>query len=152
MKKNFGFTLIELMVVVVIIGILAAIAFPNYTAYVVRGKVAEATSGLADYRVKLEQYYQDNRNYGVAAASPCGTAGPPVVPALPTGQYFTFTCTVGATDQTYTATATNKVNVGLGAVGGYTFTVDTVNAKTTGNFAGAAENKACWISRSGQTC
>jgi type IV pilus assembly protein PilE len=85
-----GFTLIELMVVIAIIGILAAIAVPQYNDYIRRSQVTEATSTLTDYRVRLEQYYQDNRNYGVPPA--CGVL-PSSYPSL---RYFTLTC--GTTD------------------------------------------------------
>ncbi len=74
MQKAKGFTLIELMIVVAIIGILSMIGIPAYNDYVTRGKLVDATSKLADMRIQLEQYYQDNRNYGSTApvaASQC---------------------------------------------------------------------------------
>src|SRR5688500_19304676 len=99
MKKNLGFTLIELLVAIVVVAILAAIAVPPYRDHIRRGKITEATGGLADMRVKLEQYFQDNRTY--VGACVAGTVAP-----LPTNtRYFTFTCpTLTATTFTVTAT------------------------------------------------
>jgi len=49
-----GFTLIELMITVAVVGILAAVAFPSYTNYIRRGKIAEAQSTLSDLRLRAE--------------------------------------------------------------------------------------------------
>lgn len=57
------------MVAVAIVAILAGTALPAYTDYVRRGQLPDAFSALADYRVKMEQYYQDRRNYGTAACT-----------------------------------------------------------------------------------
>ena len=90
-KKAKGFTLIELMIVVAIIGILSMIGIPAYNDYVTRGKLVDATSKLADMRIQLEQYYQDNRNYGSTSSS-CGIA-------MPTSKYFTISCKWGASSR-----------------------------------------------------
>ena len=153
-----GFTLLELMVVVLIVGILAGIAYPAYTDYVVRGKLTEASSALADYRVRLEQYYQDNRNYGVATKI-CGDRNDNGVTsdagdvALPTSRYFSFSCPVGATNQTYIAAAANVAGQGLGAAGSYRFTIDQANTRQTTAFTGAAGLPVnCWLTKKGDTC
>src|ERR1700682_5659303 len=65
-----GFTLIEMMIVVGVIGILAAIAIPNYSDYVRRGKIIEATQRLSEARTKLEQWFLDNRTYVGGCAEP----------------------------------------------------------------------------------
>ncbi len=53
MRKVAGFTLIELMITVAIIGILAAVGLPAYNDYIIRGRVPEATSNLSAKRVKM---------------------------------------------------------------------------------------------------
>lgn len=62
-RVSCGFTLIELAVVVAIIGILASIAYPNYTEYVRRGHRADAQSILMDISQRQRQYFTDNRSY-----------------------------------------------------------------------------------------
>jgi type IV pilus assembly protein PilE len=136
MKRiNSGFTLIELMVVVAIIGILASIALPSYTAYVTRSKVTEATNNLSNIRVGLEQWYQDNRTYVG------GTTNPPAG----SNKYFTYTSAVTAT--TYLITATG---VGAEGMSGYSYTIDENNAKTSA--VPGATGTTCWLVSSGVTC
>ncbi|MBO2693025.1 type IV pilin protein [Shewanella algae] len=63
MKKAAGFTLIEAMITVVIIGILAAIAYPSYVQYIAKSTRAEAHAALMRLANLQEQYYLDNRTY-----------------------------------------------------------------------------------------
>ena len=58
-----GFSLIELMITVVIVGVLAAIAIPNYTRYMVRGHRTEAQAVLMDIAQREQQFFLDNRAY-----------------------------------------------------------------------------------------
>ena len=139
-----GFTLIELMITVAIIAILAGVALPSYVDYVRRGQLPEAFAGLSDFRVKMEQYYQDNRNYGTAncvdANTPSwGTNTPTLTYA---GQEnFTFTCALTNSGQGYTLTATGSAARAVG----HTYTLNHANARATTAFKGASSAKACWL-------
>lgn len=143
-----GFTLIELMIVVVIISILTSIALPSYTDYVRRSAVQEALATLADLRIKLEQFYQSNRNYGTdGQAIPCAHDGSAnrLSFAIPNSN-FTFTCALTGTspneNQAYLLTATGS----SGAASGNDFTLNSNNVKGTTKFKGAAtSNKNCWM-------
>jgi len=141
MKLQKGFSLVELMVVVAIIGILTAVAIPAYSNYVRRGKIAEATTNLSSLRVSMEQYYQDNRTYQNGAA--CGVA----MPSTPAVQYFSFAC-VAPTATTYTITAT-----GIGGMANFAYTVNQQNAKTSTITApGWTGNAACWATKQDGSC
>lgn len=148
-----GFTLVELMIVVAIIGILASIAYPSYQNYVRRGQVQEAFGALSDYRVKMEQYYQDFRGYGNLGGVVCanGTGAPTWNTFAPAGaKYFTFSCALGsATDnQTYTLRATGSSGLAVGNV----FTLSSANVKATTSFKNQTQTgKACWLAR-GDEC
>lgn len=137
-----GFTLIEVMVVVAIVGILAAIAMPSYTDYVRRGKIQEATATLADFRIKMEQFFQDNRTYATATIGAAGAT-------LSTSgtKYFTYAFSVGPTATTYTITATG---VAANGMSGYSYTIDQSNAKTSN--AGGTVGADCWLNKHGGSC
>lgn len=143
MKHAKGFTLIELMIVVAVVAILASIAMPYYGDYVIRGKLVDATTNLSNGRVKMEQYFQDNRAYDTST-------GGPTPPCPATTKYFTYTCPSTAT--TYTLTATSNVNQGLGATGDYTYTINESNLKVTTKFAGVAMAAQCWLTKKGDSC
>jgi prepilin-type N-terminal cleavage/methylation domain-containing protein len=63
MKSQKGFTLIELMIVIAIIGILAAIAIPQFTKYRARAQNSAATSDMRNLRTDMESYYAEYMEY-----------------------------------------------------------------------------------------
>lgn len=62
-RSGTGFTLVELMVAVVVLGIILAIAYPTYTDFVERSRRSEATEALQNLSTLQEQYYNDNKAY-----------------------------------------------------------------------------------------
>lgn len=142
-----GFTLIELMIAVAIVAILVAVALPAYRDYVLRGQLTDARNLLSSTAARLEQFYQDNRNYG-STATACGLA-------MPTNANFTFTCNWGAgaapfgTNQAFVMTAT-----GTGGTTGFTFTINQRGEqRTTAAPTGwGTPTINCWVTRKGGAC
>lgn len=146
MRSTRGFTIIEVMIVVAIVAILAAVALPNYTAYVVRSKISEATTALLAQRVRMEQFFQDNRTY-VGACAP-GTVAP-----LPAGlKYFTVTCG-NLTANTYTVTATGGSG-GDNSMSGFQYSIDQANNRITVAVPAGWDLPAgnCWVTKKGGVC
>jgi type IV pilus assembly protein PilE len=145
-----GFTLIELMVVITIIGILAAIAVPQYSEYVRRSALVEASSTLADLRVRMEQSYHDNRTYigtVVAGWGNCGGAQPTPNP----GRYFQYTCNA-PTNDTYVLTATGLTG---SKAQDFTYTLNETNVRQTtrlpSGYATITLPANCFVTNKGTT-
>jgi len=104
-----GFTLVEIMMVVAIIGILAAVAYPSYTAHVKKSNQGAAQAFLMDIAQKQSQYLLDNRAYG--SLTDLGLTTPTKV-----SEYYTITVTVGSGNPpTFTAKATPKTGTAQAA-------------------------------------
>ena len=154
-KSQRAFTLIEVMIVVAIVAILASIALPSYSDYVLRSKLTEAFNALSDARVKMEQYYQDNRRYAKTAS---GTDCPDVVANYSTSnalKYFTISCAVTAATSTanesYTITATG---VSGSPTAAFIYKINDQNYKTTTKtiWSSTATTTSCWTARKSGEC
>ena len=134
-----GFTFLELMIVVAIMGILASIAIPSYQDYVLRGRAAEATGNLADLRIKMEQCFQDTRAYNNAA---CAQFCMPTSGAV----NFTYSCTARDAN-TYTIAAAGVASQGMS---NFAFSVNEANFKTS-TYDGTT-GTGCWLTGKGGSC
>ncbi len=103
--RGRGFTLIEVMVIMVVLGILAAIAIPNYTEYVKRGNRSAAQAYLVNLASRQAQFYLDQRIYADTVAALNVTA-----PAEINNRYTIAIATNAGPPATYTITATPTGN------------------------------------------
>ncbi|HEV6966611.1 type IV pilin protein [Roseateles sp.] len=141
-----GFTLIEVMITVAIIAILAAVAVPQYTSYVTRSRLADASTGLATMRAQMERYYQDNRTYADSGTfvSPCNNA----TTSARTFGSFLIGCSK-ATDKEFVLEA-----VGSGPVSGFKYTINQQDVRATtavpSGWGSTCTSK--WIMKKGESC
>ncbi|MFV3369284.1 type IV pilin protein [Pseudomonas sp. NY15435] len=132
-RRERGFTLIELMITVVIVAILAAIAFPSYQRYVLRSHRVEGQALLSEAAARQERYYSQNNAYASTAAALNMTS---YVNGL---QYYSLAISnVTATGYTLTATAT-----GAQAKDTQCSTLTLDQAGTRGN-TGTGTGTSCW--------
>jgi prepilin-type N-terminal cleavage/methylation domain-containing protein len=146
-KIAAGFTMIEVMIVCVIVGILAAIALPSYWKYVQRSKIIQATTGLSDLRQRMEQKFLDARTYDDTAAPTCSSVATTLGAKLTA---FTLTCD-NITASTYTIHALGIAGTGMDLA---EYTDDQSGAQITvtppQGYQGAGNT--CWVTRSDGSC
>ena len=160
MRRKSGFTMIELLFVLAIIGILGAIAIPQYTQYTRKAKLNEAFTNLADWRTRLEQYYQDNRTY--VSQTTANTIGFPstYLTNVAAAKYFSYTASDPVANdgyQTYFLLTASSIVAGTDSSLGantYIYTIDSNDVRQTLNFGSTTALGTalqCW-SINGTSC
>ena len=148
-SRPSGFTLIEVMITVAIIGILAAVAYPSYRDYIVRGYLVDATNGLATMRAQMERHFQDNRTYATAGTfvSPCLNT------TASTRTFGKFVVTCSATGA-LTATSFTLTATGSAPVLNYVYTVNNLGEQSSSFPSGSGYTNCAtqWIVKKGQSC
>ncbi|MCW5624828.1 MAG: prepilin-type N-terminal cleavage/methylation domain-containing protein [Burkholderiales bacterium] len=153
-QRQAGVTLIELLIVAVMAGILAAVAIPAYRDYAIRGQLTDAQSVLGATRARLEQYYQDNRSYPAACG---GTAGGLPTFAMPgDSTYFTYACSQngGTAGQTFNVDAAGRTGT---STAGFTLRINeqgnrSTVAVPTANGWSLPTNNDCWVIKKPNRC
>lgn len=147
-SRQSGFTLIEIMIVVVIIGILAAFAYPNYQEYVLRSHRVDARNMLQEAAQRMEQNYAANHTYAADGSDKAidnarlVTWGVSQSPATGTVRYqLSFSVAPNATGYTLQAVPTGpQARDRCG-----TFTLASTNVKTANNQGPRARiSRECW--------
>lgn len=145
MRQARGFTLLELMIVVVVVAILGAIALPSYRDYILRGKITEAHSSLSELRLRAEKYFSDNRTYQNAGATDVGFNE-----TISGARYFTYDCTA-ASANAFTCSATGAASEGMT---GFAYSIDQSNTRAS-DFTSVTGWNDCatrWITKKGEAC
>ncbi|MBA3624367.1 MAG: prepilin-type N-terminal cleavage/methylation domain-containing protein [Methylibium sp.] len=146
-RRHQGFTLIEVMIAVAIVGILVTIALPSYRDYVIRGQLVDGTNGLASMRAEMERHFQDNRTYATVAGTPTFTTPCARPAAERTFGNFVVDCSAGPAATTYMLRAT-----GSGPVVSFVFRVNERDERQTSAPTGWGDSATCWVLRRGQSC
>ncbi len=154
-----GFTLIELMIVVAIIGILASIATPAYNSYVQRAKRTDATTALSQIQLTQEKLRANCRYYGLeGASSSCGANAAATTVSVadsdagtagyqsPEGHYTLDISSNSGTAYTATATASSTSQLGDTDCRVFTLKIEPANpqGEKTSTDSGGSASTNCW--------
>lgn len=143
--RQQGVTLIELVVVMVIVGILAAVAIPSYRSYVIRSQRSDAKDALLALATQQEKHYLQCNTYGttIAAATNCAAGQVQGTAASKNGWYALTVVAGNATTFTVRATATAGGNQ-FQDTACRTFTVTQAGVRTAAESGGADNSVECW--------
>lgn len=130
-SRSHGFTLIELMITVAVIGILASVALPSYRQYIERSRKVEAFDALGALALRLERGYQDNGVYACPAA-------------ITSPEFFAVSCEETDSGQGFLLTAT-----GQGAMSDFAYTINDAGVRATTAHPGGGST-TCWLATTGR--
>jgi type IV pilus assembly protein PilE len=128
--SNRGFTLIEIMIVIAIIGIVITIGYPSLTEYVKKGRRAEVAGLLSEQAQILERFYSRTNLYTGATGLSAGN------------DYYTITPTLA--DQTFLLTATRKAGSAMAGDKCGDFTLTNTGVRSMVNATSGLTTKDCW--------
>ncbi|WP_283181722.1 MULTISPECIES: type IV pilin protein [unclassified Pseudomonas] len=129
-RSNRGFTLIEIMIVIAIIGIVITIGYPSLTEYVKKGRRTEVAGLLSEQAQILERFYSQNNVYTNAAG------------LSPGNDFYTITQTL--TDQTFLLTAVRKSGKAMATDKCGDFTITNTGVRSMVNAQSGLVTKDCW--------
>ncbi|MFM9423883.1 type IV pilus assembly protein PilE [Variovorax sp. GrIS 2.14] len=146
LKGASGFTLIELMIVVAVVGILAGIAYPSYNQYVLKSRRADARNAVLDLASRQERYFSVNNAYTnlPTALGYGGSSAFPISVNVSGQSYYTLSATFSATPAGFVATAT-PTSSQVADTKCYSFQVDQSGAQTNLDSGGSPlTSSGCW--------
>ncbi|WP_448111616.1 type IV pilin protein [Pseudomonas lini] len=129
-RSNRGFTLIEIMIVIAIIGIIITIGYPSLTEYVKKGHRTEVAGLLSEQAQILERFYSKNNVYTNATGLSAGNDSYTITPTL--------------TDQTFLLTATRKAGSSMASDKCGDFTLTNTGVRSMVNATSGLTTKDCW--------
>jgi type IV pilus assembly protein PilE len=129
-RSNRGFTLIEIMIVIAIIGIVMTIAAPSFTEYLKKGRRSEIAGVLSEQAQILERFYTKSNVYTGATGLSAGN------------DYYTITPTI--TDQTFLLTAVRKTGSSMATDKCGDFTLTNTGVRNMVNATAGLTAKDCW--------
>lgn len=136
-NKEKGFTLIEIMIVVLIIGLLYTIAIPSYQDYILRSKLTEGIGAVSIMKVKMEQHFQEKRTYEGACEADSLASIPGEL------DKFTVECS-DLTAKTYNIKVSGE---------GFEYTINQANEKATTQVPnGWTTSDKCWVTNKNGQC